>query len=288
MLKKKVGNGDLLQSSAEYSDDYHSKTTEWNVKQTKTKTNMEEVKQVITALKNKLMERHLMSKKIAELEKILQKINDATNEIIIEMNNRVDDLNRDWQERLRNENVKWENDIHTSNKYCDNKPIETRNLQDINNVMWRTERRLIELTDRLAPIQEMEQKLEEIIEVLKNAPCYHQSTSTATDNLHISESESVNTARTARNMQKESVAKAPNYYGVVEIAANYSVCLRNLERAIKSLELMKQMSALFGVSVDGISSVSDVNHTANVLKQFVNKLKISLQKRNLRSDNVSF
>lgn len=31
------------------------------------------------------MERHLMSKKIAELEKILQKINGASNEIIIEV-----------------------------------------------------------------------------------------------------------------------------------------------------------------------------------------------------------
>ncbi|VDO23327.1 unnamed protein product [Brugia timori] len=192
MLKKKVGNGDLLQSSAKYFDDYHCKTTEWNVKQMKTKTNMEEVKQVITALK---------------------------------MNNRVDDLNRDWQERLRNENVKWENDIHTSSKYCDNRPIETRNLQDINKVIWRTERRLIELTDRLAPIQKMEQKLEKIIEVLKNAPCYHQSTSITTDNLHISESESVNTARTAQNMQEESVTKAPNFYGVVEIAANYSMVI---------------------------------------------------------------
>lgn len=31
------------------------------------------------------MERHLMSKKIAELEKILEKINDTTNKIIIEV-----------------------------------------------------------------------------------------------------------------------------------------------------------------------------------------------------------
>lgn len=31
------------------------------------------------------MERHLMSKKIAELDKILQKINDATNKLMIEV-----------------------------------------------------------------------------------------------------------------------------------------------------------------------------------------------------------
>lgn len=53
-------------------------------------------------------------------------------------------------------------------------------------------------------------------------------------------------------------------------------CLRNLERAIKSLESIKKMSELFGVSVQEISSIQDVNHTADVIKQFVNKLKISV------------
>lgn len=39
----------------------------------------------------------------------------------LQMNNRVDDLNRDWQERIENENLKWKSDLHashnTSNKY---------------------------------------------------------------------------------------------------------------------------------------------------------------------------
>ncbi|KAL4003342.1 hypothetical protein ACH3XW_7215 [Acanthocheilonema viteae] len=246
-----------------------------------TRTNMEEVRQVIIALKDKLMERHLMSKKIAELEKILQKINDATNKIIIEMNNRIDDLNREWQERLQNENVKWKNDMHASYKYC-NKLTESKSSHEINNGLWRMERRLVELTDRLSSIQKMEQKLEEIIAILRMNHCYQSFA--ANDKLPISGNESVvSTAKTAQNMQNDL-----NFYGVVEITENYSMCLENLERAIKSLESIKQMSELFGVSVEGISNVQDVNHVANVLKQFVNKLKISLHKCNLRHDDVSF
>lgn len=62
------------------------------------------------------------------------------------------------------------------------KLTKTRSSNDINDVIWRTERRMLELTDRLAPIQKMEQKLEEIIDVLKKAPCY-QSILSSTDNL---------------------------------------------------------------------------------------------------------
>ncbi|VBB29319.1 unnamed protein product [Acanthocheilonema viteae] len=181
-----------------------------------TRTNMEEVRQVIIALKDKLMERHLMSKKIAELEKILQKINDATNKIIIEMNNRIDDLNREWQERLQNENVKWKNDMHASYKYC-NKLTESKSSHEINNGLWRMERRLVELTDRLSSIQKMEQKLEEIIAILRMNHCYQSFA--ANDKLPISGNESVvSTAKTAQNMQNDL-----NFYGVVEITENYSM-----------------------------------------------------------------
>uniref|UniRef100_A0A0R3RW70 Tektin n=1 Tax=Elaeophora elaphi TaxID=1147741 RepID=A0A0R3RW70_9BILA len=190
---------------------------------------MEEVKQVIIALKDKLMERHLMSKKIAELEKILQKINDATNEIIIEINNRVDDLNRDWQERLQNENAKWKNDMQASHKYFNRKGItqlcnsltKIKSSREVNNDgMWRVERRLLELTDRLAPIQKMEQKLEEIIEILRRDRLHQLIAST--NKLRISESESVNTAKAALNSES---TKGPNFYGVVEITENYSMVI---------------------------------------------------------------
>ncbi|EFO23061.1 hypothetical protein LOAG_05427 [Loa loa] len=188
MSKKQANSSSLLRSSAEYYDDCHGMITGRDVKRAKVKMNMEEVKRVIIALK---------------------------------MNNRVDDLNRDWQERLQKENVKWKNNKHSSNKYCKNRVTGSQSSQDVSNMMWRTERRLLELTDRLAPIQKMEQKLEEIIEVLKRNPCY-QPTSAITDNLHISESENANTTE---NMQKDGVAKAPNFYGVVEITENYSMVI---------------------------------------------------------------
>ncbi|VDK85611.1 unnamed protein product [Litomosoides sigmodontis] len=249
------------------------------------KANMEEVRGVIVALKDKLMERHLMSKKITELEKILRKINDATNKIIIEMNNRVDDLNRYWQERVENENLKWKNKLHASYNNS-NKLTESKSSRKTNNCLWRMEQCLLELTERLPSAQKIDQKLEEIIEMLRTNHCYRSTA--ATDQLRISQGGSTtNTAKTAQNIQNDNSAatKDSNFYGVVEITESYSMCLRNLERAVKSLESIKRMSELFGISVEGITNVQDVNHAANVLQQFIDKLKISLKKCNLRNDD---
>ncbi|VDN38048.1 unnamed protein product [Gongylonema pulchrum] len=63
------------------------------------------------------MERHLMSKKITELNNVLEKINGATNKVMIEMDNRVDDLNRDWQKRLQSQNFKWKDRISALSNY---------------------------------------------------------------------------------------------------------------------------------------------------------------------------
>ncbi|MCP9258221.1 hypothetical protein DINM_002728 [Dirofilaria immitis] len=184
--------------------------------------------------------------------------------IALKMNNRMDGLNRDWQERLRNQNAKCRNDI---------KLREVSSSCDVDDVLYQTKQHLLEITDRLASIKKIEHKLAEIIEVLKRTP-YNRSKA-ITDN--IAESESVDTTgKTTRHIQKDNFSNTPNFYGVVEIIEIYSMCLRSLEGAIKSLESIKQMSALFNISAEGMPNIRDVNHTADVLNQFVNKLKFSV------------
>ncbi|KAM3723085.1 Gastrulation-defective protein [Dirofilaria immitis] len=241
--------------------------------------NIEEVREIIIALKNKLMEKHLMSKKVAEVEKVLQKMNNTTNKITTEMNNRMDGLNRDWQERLRNQNAKCRNDMFATHKYCNSSKLrEVSSSCDVDDVLYQTKQHLLEITDRLASIKKIEHKLAEIIEVLKRTP-YNRSKA-ITDNI---------AGKTTRHIQKDNFSNTPNFYGVVEIIEIYSMCLRSLEGAIKSLESIKQMSALFNISAEGMPNIRDVNHTADVLNQFVNKLKFSMHKCNLRiNDNIFF
>ncbi|CAG9535203.1 unnamed protein product [Cercopithifilaria johnstoni] len=186
MLKKQASNSDLMGNSTKYSDNYRGAITERDDVELK-KAKMEEVRQIINALK---------------------------------MNNRVDDLNRDWQERLKNENVKWENDIHSSNKSC-NKLTESKSSYKIDKGLRQMERHLFKLTNRLSSIPKMEQKLDEIIGILQRNYCYRSIP--ATNKSHISKSESIgNTTKTAKNMQNNSpIAKISDYYGVVEITENY-------------------------------------------------------------------
>lgn len=50
---------------------------------------------------------------------------------------------------------------------------ESPSPKDYNNLMWRTERRLVEVIDRLGPIEKMGQQLEEVLEIVRRNPCYH-------------------------------------------------------------------------------------------------------------------
>ncbi|VDN18530.1 unnamed protein product [Gongylonema pulchrum] len=125
---------------------------------------------------DKLMERHLMSKKITELNNVLEKINGATNKVMIEMDNRVDDLNRDWQKRLQSQNFKWKDRISALSNYDNRAPQDTARPSgdsfDIGNSMWRTERRLTEIVDRLSSIPRMEKNLETIIKMVNRSYYY--------------------------------------------------------------------------------------------------------------------
>uniref|UniRef100_A0A915Q2F5 Uncharacterized protein n=1 Tax=Setaria digitata TaxID=48799 RepID=A0A915Q2F5_9BILA len=184
------------------------------------------------------------------------------------MDNRVDDLNRDWRERLQNQNAKWKSGISELQKCGSTSKLTEAGISpDVTNPMWRTEQRLIEITNRLAPIKKMEQNLNEIMEVLKQDSYSSAVKNLGNENAHTAETQSVRNA---------STSNASNFYGVIEMTETYSTCLRNLERAIKSLEAIKQMTLLFGVCAEGISNVHDIDHTKNVLKEFIDKLKISV------------
>ncbi|OZC06435.1 hypothetical protein X798_06580, partial [Onchocerca flexuosa] len=177
------------------------------------------------------MEKHLMAKKIAEVEKILQTMNNATNKIIIEMNNRIDNLNQNWQKRLQYHNEKWKNDKHTTHSTSVTETRSSRDIQiessrNVSDAIRQTERRLFEITDRLASVEKMEQKLEEIIKILKRRP-YNQSEiiTSPIDNLQISESENVDLTRLTRSMPNGSISNIPHFYGVIEMTETYFMVL---------------------------------------------------------------
>ncbi|KHN75030.1 hypothetical protein Tcan_12589 [Toxocara canis] len=226
---------------------------------------LQEAKEIILQLKAKLEERHQVATKIVDLDKTLQRINESSDEVLVEMENRIDDLNRDWQRRIRNENSKWQQRFEDLRKYMNGKEIICTLTAD---PMWRIERRLLAIETQLKPIEQIDKNVLTIAEVF-NATNKRTPKKRNDDDLR--------TARLKASACRACATRRPSLYGVVEMTETYSMCVRNLERAIKSLSEISKMPAVIGNTPNGVSSISEVDRTARLLTDFVRKLKISLR-----------
>ncbi|VDM26196.1 unnamed protein product [Toxocara canis] len=198
------------------------------------------------------------------MDKTLQRINESSDEVLVEMENRIDDLNRDWQRRIRNENSKWQQRFEDLRKYMNGKEIICTLTAD---PMWRIERRLLAIETQLKPIEQIDKNVLTIAEVF-NATNKRTPKKRNDDDLR--------TARLKASACRACATRRPSLYGVVEMTETYSMCVRNLERAIKSLSEISKMPAVIGNTPNGVSSISEVDRTARLLTDFVRKLKISV------------
>uniref|UniRef100_A0A915BTQ4 Uncharacterized protein n=1 Tax=Parascaris univalens TaxID=6257 RepID=A0A915BTQ4_PARUN len=231
---------------------------------------LQEAKEVILQLRAKLEERHLIAAKILELEKALQRINESSDEILIEMENRIDDLNRDWQRRIKSENSKWQEHINELAKQkTDGENIPKMTLRA--DPLWRIEKRLLCFESRLKTVDQIDKNVIAIAAVFNAIDKYIPRKTCSDDDLHTARLKTSG-CRSCANRERH-----PSLYGVVEMTETYSMCVRNLERAIKSLLEISKMPAVIGNAPDGVSSVAEVDRTVRILTDFVRKLKTSLR-----------
>ncbi|VDN06730.1 unnamed protein product [Thelazia callipaeda] len=229
-----------------------------------------DVNEVITALKGKLMERHLMSKKIRELNEVLEQMNDSTNRIIVEMDNKVNDLNHDWEDILQSQHIKINNKIKG---LCDCSNYKKNygkwaTAANVNDPLWRIERRLIQLADKLECTQKIEQTLQKGIDILSwNCCCQSHSSPTSSNADSTEKYGSAERTKLILGSQQTNFPTISELNGVTEMVGTYLLCLKNLERAMKSLQVIEHMPVLFGGCAEGISSIRDVTCTAEVLER---------------------